>query len=67
TRLEIIAALKVQCQEIDKQKDLLEEKKRMFVKMIQGLEAEDVPVKAHENVAAEGEPQDADEDEVYDT
>ncbi|PNX61587.1 envelope-like protein, partial [Trifolium pratense] len=67
TKVEIIAALKVQCQEIDQQKDELEERKKMFVKMIQGLEAEDAPVKASENVAAEGEPQDADEDEVYDT
>ncbi|PNX70512.1 hypothetical protein L195_g057467, partial [Trifolium pratense] len=32
-----------------------------------GLEADDAPVKDNENVAAEGEPQDADEDEVYDT
>ncbi|PNX67276.1 envelope-like protein, partial [Trifolium pratense] len=45
TKMEIIAALKVQCREIDKQKDELEEKKKMFVKMIQGLEADDAPVK----------------------
>ncbi|PNX63234.1 hypothetical protein L195_g061526, partial [Trifolium pratense] len=55
TKMEIIAALKVQCQEIDKQKDELEEKKKMFVKMIEGLEADDAPVKASANVAAAGE------------
>ncbi|XP_045791226.1 uncharacterized protein LOC123885934 [Trifolium pratense] len=65
TKVEIIAALKVQCQEIDKQKDELEEKKKMFVTMIQGLEAEDAPVKVNEN---EDEDEDSsDEDEVYDT
>ncbi|PNX91565.1 envelope-like protein, partial [Trifolium pratense] len=53
TRKEIIVALKIQCQEIDKQKDKLEEKKLMFERMIQALEAEDVPVKANANVAAE--------------
>ncbi|MCH79488.1 envelope-like protein [Trifolium medium] len=65
SRSEIIAALKSQCQELDKQKDKIEEKKLMFVRMIQTLEAEDAAVK--DNAVAEGEPKDDDEDENSDT
>ncbi|PNX65362.1 hypothetical protein L195_g054497, partial [Trifolium pratense] len=64
TQKEIIAGLKVQCQEIDKQQAELEERKKIFLKMIEGLEGDVVPVKASANVAAAGEPN---EDEGYDT
>ncbi|XP_045791775.1 uncharacterized protein LOC123886504 [Trifolium pratense] len=37
------------------------------LKMIEGLEADDAPVKASANVAAAGEQHNADEDEAYDT
>ncbi|CAJ2628868.1 unnamed protein product [Trifolium pratense] len=67
TKKEIIAGLKVQCQDIDKQQAELEERKKMFLKMIEGLEADEVPVKASANVAAAGEQNNADEDEGYDT
>ncbi|PNX67239.1 envelope-like protein, partial [Trifolium pratense] len=67
TKKEIIAGLKVQCQEIDKQQAELEERKKMFLKMIEGLEADEVPVKASANVAAAGEQPNVDEDEGYDT
>ncbi|PNX69824.1 hypothetical protein L195_g064609, partial [Trifolium pratense] len=43
------------------------ERKKMFLKMIEGLEADDAPVKTSANVAATGEQHNADEDEVYDT
>ncbi|CAJ2667740.1 unnamed protein product [Trifolium pratense] len=67
TKREIIAGLKDQCQEIDKQQAELEERKKMFLRMIEGLEADEVPVKASANVAAAGEQNNADEDEGYDT
>ncbi|CAJ2661871.1 unnamed protein product [Trifolium pratense] len=67
TKREIIAGLKVQCQDIDKQQAELEERKKVFMKMIEGLEADEVPVKASANVAATGDQNNADEDEGYDT
>ncbi|PNX66672.1 hypothetical protein L195_g063162, partial [Trifolium pratense] len=54
TKKEIIAGLKVQCQEIDNQQAELEERKKVFLKIIEGLEADEVPVKASANVAATG-------------
>ncbi|PNX68401.1 hypothetical protein L195_g063961, partial [Trifolium pratense] len=62
TKREIIAGLKIQCQEIDKQQAELEERKTMFLKMIEGLEADEVPVKASANVTATGDQNNADED-----
>ncbi|CAJ2648306.1 unnamed protein product [Trifolium pratense] len=67
TKKEIIAGLKVQCQDIDKQQAELEDRKKIFLKMIEGLEADEVPVKASANVAATGDQNNADEDEGYDT
>ncbi|PNX67271.1 hypothetical protein L195_g063439, partial [Trifolium pratense] len=61
-----IAGLKDQCQEIDKQQAELEERKKVFLKMIEGLETDEVPVKASANVAATGDHNN-DEDEGYET
>ncbi|CAJ2651661.1 unnamed protein product [Trifolium pratense] len=67
TKKEIIAGLKIQCQDIDKQQAELEERKKVFLKMIEGLEADEVPVKASANMAATGDQNNAEDDEGYDT